>query len=161
MPKKLHNFLGVWLVCPFCRPKVFHRSKCLRKFNGGPHSWDPPLFSDCYFTSPFVYYTHSSVWYRLDLCFWWQWSHRVRTHLRSVLSSPGLPQCSHTVSDAASHLLTGSLILVLLALLLELKPHVVQRSVRGRRKNIRLIIKPQTVKDYFVKYMRIDGLKLL
>lgn len=37
----------------------------------------------------------------------------------------------------------------------------VRRSVRGRRKNIRLIIKPQTGKDYFVKYMRIDGLKLL
>ena len=35
----------------------------------------------------------------------------------------------------------------------------VKRAVRGKRKNIRITIKPQDGKDYFIKYVRFDGLR--
>lgn len=37
----------------------------------------------------------------------------------------------------------------------------VKRAVSRQRKNIRIIIKPQYGKDYFLKYVRIDGLRCL
>lgn len=37
----------------------------------------------------------------------------------------------------------------------------VKRAVRGKRKNIRITIKPQNGKNYFMKYVRFDGIRLM